>query len=330
MAKYLNAVFILILFSCSEPSLDVSNIDVDLDLKRLELALDTIKPDELQSKVPELIDEYGNFLELYSVHVLRVGSVYSSSYAERLSEFFEYEFYDEIQAEVVKRFSDFSKETALLKSGFQHYKYYFPNSHIPTIYTYMGGMQQSIIIGDSLIGIGLDKYLGSENEFYLRMQMEQFKRKKMYRERIAPDCFYALADAEFPFNFSDDNLLAHLIHEGRKMYFVKKMLDQVPDSVLWGFTSDECLWLENSEASMWNYMIDNSQLFSTDYMLIKRYTGEGPFIPQFTKESPGKAPVWVGFRIVEKYMENNEMVSLPELMSESDYHKILKKSKFNP
>lgn len=330
MKKFLYLLSLILLFSCSEKQIDVSGVDVDVRVHRLELALDTLNKLKISNEVPYLIDEFGSFLELYSVHVIKVGSVYQSAYAERLSEFFEYEFYDEIQDEVVNEFSDLSLETDALTLGFKHYRYYFPSKPIPAIYTYMGGMQQSIVIGDSLIGIGLEKYLGSDNEFYLRMQMELFKRKKMYRSRIPADCFYAVADAEFPFNFSDDNLLAHLINEGRKMFFVKEMLPETPDSVIWGYTGNELAWLENSEASMWNYMIDNEQLFSTDYMLIKRYTGEGPFIPQFSKQSPGKSPVWVGYRIISAYMENNPEIGLPELMYADDYHTILKKSKYNP
>ena len=48
-----------------------------------------------------------------------------------------------------------------------------------------------------------------------------------------------------------------------------------------------------------------------------------------SKESPGRLGYWVGFQIVNQYM-NNKSVSLQELMKNTNSQEILLKSKYNP
>ena len=68
-------------------------------------------------------------------------------------------------------------------------------------------------------------------------------------------------------------------------------------------------------------------LFSTDGFLIRKFTGEAPFTSYFTEESPGRAVVWTGFRIIERYMRNNPVVTLAELMEMTDCQAILYRGK---
>ena len=56
-------------------------------------------------------------------------------------------------------------------------------------------------------------------------------------------------------------------------------------------------------------------LFSTDGFLIRKFTGEAPFTSYFTEESPGRAVVWTGFRIIERYMSNNPFGDPADLMA---------------
>ena len=64
--------------------------------------------------------------------------------------------------------------------------------------------------------------------------------------------------------------------------------------------------------------------------LIRKFTGEAPFTSYFTEESPGRAVVWTGFRIIERYMNNNPDVTMQELMSMTDCQSILGGAKYNP
>jgi hypothetical protein len=320
------------LLSCSTSPLkvDVSKVKVTLNIHRLDITIAHLKGDSVEKKLPEIIKEYGKFAELYSSQIIKVGSMYNADYVRNMNVFLNYEVFDDINQLIVKEFGStklsFEPE---LTEAFKHYKYFFPKNKIPNLYTFNGGFNQSIVIDSSLIGIGLDKYLGTSCSLYKHLELEQYKKDVMYPKKITSDVMIALAESEFPFNFSNEDLLSTMINEGRKIYFTKAMVPNQNDSIIWGFSSKQMKFCKESEKSMWDYLVDNKQLFSSDYMNIKRFTGEGPFTSAFSKESPARAAVWIGYQIVASYMNHNS-VTLPQLMNEKDYQKIMNKSKYNP
>jgi len=86
----------------------------------------------------------------------------------------------------------------------------------------------------------------------------------------------------------------------------------------------------NNEAQMWQYLIEHDLLFRTDMLTIRKLVGNAPFTSYFTNESPGRAAVWTGFRIVESFMDRNSGVTLSELMDNKDVQLIVEKSRYNP
>jgi len=321
------------LISCSRNRLniDTSNIKVNLKVYRFDTAIAAINKDSIERQMPKIIATYGTFTQLYSVNIIKVGSTYSSEYANNLKLFFSYDVFSDINENIQnifgKEHASFEPE---LTEAFKHVRYYFPDKQIPTIYTFNGGFNQSIVIDSAIIGIGLDKYLGTSNPLYKRLEMEQFKKEVMYPKKVVSDCMYAFAQSEFPFNFATENLLSTMIDEGRKMYVTKAMLPATKDTIIWGFSSKQMKFCEKHEKDMWEYLINNKLLFSSDYMNIKHFTGEGPFTTAFSKESPAKAACWVGYRIVCAYLDNNSNVTLSDLMKEVDFQKIMNKSKYKP
>jgi uncharacterized protein YjaZ len=81
---------------------------------------------------------------------------------------------------------------------------------------------------------------------------------------------------------------------------------------------------------MWQYLIEHDLLFVTDQFTIRKLIDEAPFTSYFTNQSPGKAGVWLGFRIVESYMNRNPEIKLEDLMKNTDFQKILEDSKYSP
>jgi len=321
------------LLSCSSNKLDidVSGISVPLDIKRFDRAIASLDKSSPSAGVLAVARDYPAFIELYNVNIIKVGSMYNAEYPQRLKLFLAYDVFDEINIQVAKEFgTGVDTLMSMLEPAFKHYRFYFPGKPIPTIYTFNGGFNQSIVIDSAVLGIGLDKYLGTGNALYKMLEMEQFKKAGMVPGRVAPDCMQAVFESEFPFNFSTENLLSTMISDGRKMYFVKAMIPGIADTTLWGFSSSQMEFCNSYESNMWNYLVDNKLLFDSDYMNIRRFTSEGPFTSAFSKESPARAASWVGFRIVSSFMEHNPAVGLNDLLAETDYQKIMNKAKYNP
>ena len=335
MKRSILAVFILlILFSgCSEKNkfdVDIDDMDVKIEVKRLDKELFELDPSNLEKQIPDLIKEYGEFLELYSRNVINIGSPYSKAYPDYLAGFItDYTMY-QVHEKIMERIPDVDFIEHDLTQAFKYYKYYFPERLVPAVYTFQGGFNQSIVIGDSILAIGTDKYLGTDVEFYNRLGISKYLQRNMIPEKIPTDAMKAWAMTEFIYNDSIDNLVNNMIYHGKIHYFMDAMFPFTSDSLKFGFTSNQLKWCQKNEKPMWDNLVEQKLLFSTDYMTITNYINPAPFTTGFPRQSPGRAVVWLGREIVHHYMERHSEISLKELMLDDDYQKIFAESRYEP
>ena len=217
-----------------------------------------------------------------------------------------------------------------LTDAFKRYRYYFPTDTIPQIIAFVSRFNNPCFTVTDHIGIGLDMYLGKDSEYYERLGLPEYRRMLMLSAKIPSDAFYAWGSQHFPYNDSVDNVLSHMIHEGQLMYFVDHMLPEEPDTLKFGFTHEQMKWCKNNEEQMWTSLVENKLIFSQDPMEIRKLTGIAPFTVLFTRESPGRAAVWTGWRIVKAWADRNPGLSLPDIMKERNYQEILRQSRYDP
>lgn len=311
---------------------NTSNIKVNIDVKRLEKDLFTLNPDEVIPKLPSLKMKYGGFLQLFSL-VINTGDINDESFGDFLLRFCSDKQNNDVYELTMKQFPDINKIENGLQDAFRHYLYYFPEKKVPGIFTCITGFNNSIITGDSLLGIGLDRYLGADCSYYPRLNIFKYISARMTPENIVPDCMYGWGASEWDFGslkYPADNVLAEIIHDGKLKYFEKCMLPETSDEIIFGFTPMQMKFCMNNEGQIWQYLVEKNLLFSTDQFVIRKLIGEAPFTGYFTKESPGRAAVWLGFRIIESYMMRNPGVKIEEMINNTDIQGILEKAKYSP
>jgi hypothetical protein len=323
-----------LLSSCRKDryKVNTSTIDVQIEIKRLEKDLFVLNPDEIAGSVPSLRTKYNGFLQLFS-NVINTGNISDPSFADFLVRFCTDRINNEAYSAVMKLFPDISSVEKDLEEAFRHYIYYFPDRKVPSVFTCITGFNNSIITGDSALGISLDRYLGADSEFYKRLEIYKYIASRMTPENIVPDAIYGWGASDWDFSvigYPAENALSRMIHAGKLRYFEKCMLPETSDEIIQGFTASQLAFCTNNEEQMWTYIIENDLLFSTDQFTIRKLVEEAPFTSYFTGESPGRAAVWIGFRIVESYMEKNKNVSLGDLMAEKDFQKILEQARYDP
>ena len=226
-------------------------------------------------------------------------------------------------------FAPISKVEEELSSAFTLYKGTFPDRQIPKVYSYVAGFNQSMMLADGALGIGLDKYLGADYKNYPSMGFPRYILRKMTVEHLPVDAMYAWASGEFPIRSASEPLLSHMVYQGKLMYLVSQMMPNVTDTLLFGFTKKQMKWVKNNEKMMWEVLIGQKLLFNTEQMVATKMVGEAPFTTIYSPDSPGKAAVWQGFRIVSSYMKNTGS-TLDQLMKEDDFQKILDLAKYKP
>jgi hypothetical protein len=333
-----SSLFILLMLisisSCKKNhyKVNTSSIDVKIDIKRLEKDLFSLEPDEIIQAVPELKKRYDGFLQLFS-YVINSGDINDSSFGDFIVRFCTDKQNNDVYSLTMKKYPSVQLIESNLREAFRHYLYYFPERHVPAVYTCITGFNNSIITGDSVLGISLDRYLGADCEYYPRLDIYKYIAARMTPENIVPDCMFGWAASEWDLKsmkYPADNVLSEIIHNGKLKYFEKCMLPDAEDNLIFGFTPEQMKFCRNNESQMWVYLIENDLLFSTDQFIIRKLTGEAPFTSYFTNESPGRAAVWLGFRIVESYMMRNPGTKMEEMMNNTDIQGILEKAKYDP
>ena len=322
----------ILLYSCggSDPKLNDDNTTEQLPGKliRFDKEFFALNPDSIATQISPIAARYGDFFELYSIGIIGIAHPADSIFAEQVHAFFTNNVVKEAHQRVAATFTDVSDINKGLKEGFDRYSKIFEDKPIPKIYSYVSGFNQALMLMDGAIGVSLDMFLGQDDPIYSELNISQYMQKNLYRERIPLNLITTWAKGEFEFSKLGETLLSAMIYEGKLLYFGKTMLPKTADTTLFGFRKDELQWCLGNEKYMWVNLVENRLLFDTNYTTVNRMTEDGPFTPNIPG-SPGKAPNWIGYRIVERYMKKSN-ASLPELMADNDYRKILEVAAYNP
>jgi hypothetical protein len=332
MKYFLIAFIALMLFSCKHDQLDinVSNINVSLRINRIEKLLFINDTSKLTKNLDFIRNNHEGFFDIYTNYVLKIGSFDSPGFKKNLNSFVSDTVISRVADSVKYVFNDFRNTEKQLTNGFKHYKYYFPEAKIPDIYTCVTGFNQSVFTSDYGVGIGLDKYFGSECIFYKYLGIPQYKTANMHQGKIAPDVFYSIFITEYPYRDSINNLLSNIIYEGKALYFSKAMCPNLPDTIIMGFSSKQLKWCSKNEVQMWSFLVERKLLYDFERLTLQKYVGDAPFTNSFSKESPGRTGSWLGLRIIQSFMNKNPEVTLKDLVLMNNAQSILNRSGYFP
>ena len=318
MRKILALVtLILIGFSCKNEesnklSVDVSNIEANVEIERFDVDFYNTKPSEL-SKTKE---KYPMFFP----------SQRDSVWVNKINNKDEQELFAETQ----KVFSEINKEKEELTSLFKHVKYYNPKFVSPKVITMLTNIDYNnrIVYTDSLLLISLDSYLGKEHEFY--NDYPAYVKQNNTKEHIVVDVAKAIVGKQMLPSMAR-SFIDKMIYRGKKMYLLDAYLPNTSDALKIGYSQIKLDWAERNEEQIWMYFIEKDLLYSTSKDVDKRFLDLAPFSKFYMEEdsqSPGRIGEWIGWQIVRSYMQKND-VSLHQLLQTSE-DEIFKKSGYKP
>lgn len=309
---------------------DVSGIDAVVQLERFDRALFDLNQDSINGAIGPFYNTYGDFFDIYNVHVINIGQASARRYPSFLSMFINDPTNREVFDYTNKVFTSMEEINGQLTDGFRHYLYHYPDSVLPRVVGYVSRFNQGLFTVDHFVGVGLDQYLGADCSYYGLMGTPQYITRNKVPERIPVDVMYAWATQIYPYNDSLDNLLARMIYKGMLVYFVDAMYPGMEEHLKMGFSEDQMKWCYNNEEQMWTHLVEEKLLFSSDPLVIRKLIEDAPNTRYYTVESPGRAAVWQGRQIVKAYAERNSKLKVHQVMSERNYQKILRQSHYNP
>ena len=329
-------LFVNFLTSCRQSQLDINTSNIKIEpvvFKRLDKDVFLLTQLNSVQKMKEYQNKYSLFYTRYVSSIVNNGGKRDSLHSQTLVRFISNSDIKIAYNDLVKIYTDNDVElmgddmTEVVK----RFKVFFPKRKTPQQFvTFMSGFQYNIVYADSTLAIGLDMYLGSNNEFYNMMQLPKFRTRTMNKEHVFSDAVRAWIITEFDNADPVNNLLNHMIFYGKIFYVCDALMPNVQDSIKMGYTTAQMDYLDKYEKNVWGFFVKDNKLYDNDLKLISEFTSDGPFTRAISKECPPRVAMYIGRQIVKSYMEHNENITLEDLMNEKDAQKILSKSKYKP
>lgn len=224
-----------------------------------------------------------------------------------------------------------------LEDFFKRFSHYFPDKIIPTVVTFADGYPHTIqagleqmFISPRHLGIGL-QYLMGPDYLHYPPDMPKYLRRRMSPEHLPASVAHRYADAMIPPPSIETNptLIDHIVHQGIQMRFVDKLLGPaIPDSMKLFYTSSQYEWAVSFEKRAYKDLVP--VLYDIDSELIRRYIDDSPFTSQLHRESAPRLGQFIGWKIVDQYMEKETEKSLADLIEQRDFQRIFKASGYRP
>lgn len=316
MKKYIAAFLVVLLFaSCDKKSKvekAVEQIPVELKVYRFDKAFFETPPNELAN----LKAEYPFFFPEGTPDSVWTGRMQHKDWRD-------------LYTAVQKKYPDFNKQTTEIEDLFKHFKYYYPQTIMPKIYTVIGNMDyntKAIYANDKLI-IALELYIGKDSRFYT---FPEYIKQNFEERQMMPDIVTSFSLSKIPPD-TERTLLGEMIYYGKQLYLKDLMLPEYTDAEKIGYQPEQIVWCQDNESYIWRYFIEKELLYSTDSKLPNRFINLAPFSKfylEIDNESPGRVGQWVGWQIVRSFMEHNE-VSLQDMLKMNE-KELFEKSKYKP
>ena len=337
MNKWLGivAVSIFFFFSCKNKKNipDVSNIKVDVSVKRFEKDFFSIDTAHIEASFNKLQQQYGTFINDYFYNILSIPAVPDS--VIRNVKLFLHD-YKPVYDSAEQQFSSFDKEEKEIKRGLQFTKFYFPKYQLPKqIITFIGPFEgYSNVLTESGIAVGLQLYLGKrfsayQTDFFKEIYPD-YQARKFEKEYIPVSSLTNIINDIYPQQAGTKTLIEQMVEEGKRMYVLDHLLPETEDTLKTGYTAAQLKGCYDNEAAIWNYFIENNLLYSNDPSQLRDYTNDAPRTESLGQDSPGNIGLFVGWQIVKKWMaEKGTSVSMPELL-QTDAKQIFTEAKYKP
>ena len=338
----LSVLFTCLLSCGSEPAKvpppDVSDIRVELDVHRFDQSLEALaNAQNMEATLTDIYRQDSAFATLFFERVLPLRGKTTDATLSNMTSFLTDSRIQRLMDTTAIVYADFSPVEKSLKEAFTYYKYYMPTAEVPDIYTFISEYSNQVFIfpdGEKDgIGIGLDMFLGSSFPYTVMANsnpaFSAYLSRTFTREHIARKVMDVVLSDRLG-QPSGNRLLDHMVHNGKKLYMLEKVLPTTPDSILLEYTSEQTEWMHASELEMWAFFLDEDLLYETNMMKMNKYINQSPNSPGMPAEAPGRTANYMGWQIVRAYMDRYPNTTFDELIAISDAQQLMDNSRYRP
>lgn len=340
MKYWLFAIVVLVCFACDTKSnkVDTSNVSIDSEFVRFDQRVLNIDTTRVGQELNALNIAYPEFTSLYFTHLLPLKGNGEKEIANNLSGFLNDKSIKRLKHKVDSVFVDFDTSVKPdLTNALKTFKYYFPESQTPDIYTFVSEYAYQTLLfdagGKDGLGIGLDLFLGMDYPYKAldpkNPAFSDYLTRSFSKEYISKKVIEALLSEKIG-NPQKNQMLDFMLNNGKKLYLLDKILQNKPDSIILEMPQNKVDWLKENEKQIYAFFFDKELFYSDNMMRINKYVNPAPTSPGMPAESPGRTANYIGWKIIEAYMKRHPETTIEQLISLKDAQQIMESARYKP
>lgn len=292
---------------------------------------DTVKPGDIR----RLKDKYGDFFELWCTQLAEIvppgdTAPKADFIAHNLSQYLGDKYIREVHKECLKKYENLEWLEEATGELAARYEKGFPKRRFPCLVTYFSPFTSNIMTSDTILGVGLHFYLGSNYAYYPSLGMPQYMIRKFRKEYILNDMIKGWLDSEFMDDSSQINCLSQMIYQGKTLYALDVLSPEIDDTIKTGYSDKQLRWVTEHEKDLWAFFIEQKLLYNTNPKVYLKYIHDGNTTSGFPKDAPARLGPFVGWKIVRSYMRAHPEMTLEALFMNKDAQSILTASGYKP
>ena len=175
------------LLSCNGQNTNTINYATvePLHINRFDKDLFRLIDTEDTTLQPELIKQYPEMLDIIGKGILNLQTIETPGFFEKMRNYYSEPTLKGLYRDAITQYASVEDIEKSLGYGFAYLKENFPSMQIPAIYMHVSGFNQNVLVGDSLLSLSIDKYMGKDYPLY---QDFFYDSQKLKMQRIAgPD-----------------------------------------------------------------------------------------------------------------------------------------------
>lgn len=199
------------------------------------------------------------------------------------------------------------------------------------VFTYISPFNQQIVRVDDNLLIALNHYLGADYSGY--DGFESYRRSMKIPDRIPYDMVEVLVYTSMPFRADiEPTVLQQMIYEGVIVVLEMNAVEHPSLALAIGMSDNDLAWCKANEKRIWMKMVEEDMLFDTSYLLTSKLLDPSAATLVINSEAPGRVGRYIGYRIVQSFLQNRKEVDFDSLLSPSFYLStdVLADSRFSP
>lgn len=328
-------MILLIVLSCNEdkgkniPSVSISDIKTSVvDYRPYALSIDSLEAG---------FKKYPVLSEIFFGHILGLDLENPENLKNGFEKYLEIEATENIARLIDSIYEDLKPIEEDWAKSMAYFHHYFPSHQIPSLYIMQTNLGLANFLfedgqGQDAVGVSLDFFLGSAFP-YIQLAPENaafsnYNNRTFNADHVISKSVNAIVDDMVGAPL-ETNLINSMIREGKRLYILESICAEVHDSAVFELSDKDLIWCENNELEMWNFFVEQELIYETDLNVYGKYLRPAPNSPGMPADAPGKTAAFIGYKIVESYMNRNTGLSMTDLAQMPNL-KLYEASRYKP